>query len=103
MSSKKPNKVVIRKSSQSGKKLQATFSYPDTTRTKTIHFGSAGMDDYTKTKDKAQRKRYLDRHRRNENWAKADSAGALSRWILWGASTSRRENISSFKTRFNLK
>ena len=103
MSSKKPNKVVIRKSSQSGKKLEAVFSYPESSRTKTIHFGSAGMDDYTKTKDKEQRQRYLARHRRRENWNKPDSAGALSRWILWGASTSRRENISSFKTRFNLK
>ena len=103
MSNRKPNKVIIRKSSKAGKKLEATFSYPDTTRTKTIHFGSAGMDDYTKTKNKEQRSRYLERHRRNENWNKPDSAGALSRWILWGASTSRRENISKFKTRFNLK
>ena len=101
--SNKPNKVIIRKSSKAGKKLEATFSYPDTTRTKTIHFGSAGMADYTKTKDKEQRRRYLDRHRQRENWSKPDSAGALSRWILWGASTNRSENISKFKTRFNLK
>ena len=100
---RKPNKVVIKKSSQSGKKMMAIFSYPDTTRTRTIHFGSAGMDDYTRTKDKAQRSRYLERHRRRENWAKPDSAGALSRWILWGASTSLQENIRNFKTKFRLK
>jgi hypothetical protein len=99
----KPIKVVIKKSSKPEKKLQATFSYPETTRTKTIYFGSAGSDDYTKTKDKAQRSRYLERHRRRENWAKADTAGALSRWILWGPSTNRSENISKFKSRFNLK
>ena len=51
----KPNKVVIKKSSKPDKKLEAVFSYPETTRTKTIHFGSAGMADYTITKDKAQR------------------------------------------------
>ena len=100
---RKPNKAVIKKSSQSGKKMMAIFSYPDTTRTRTIHFGSAGMDDYTRTKDKAQRSRYLERHRRRENWAKPDSAGALSRWILWGASTSLQENIRNFKTKFRLK
>jgi hypothetical protein len=99
----KPVSVVIKKSSKPDKKLQAVFSYPETTRTKTIHFGSAGMDDYTKTKDKAQRSRYLERHRRRENWEKADTAGALSRWILWGPSTNRSENISKFKSRFNLK
>ena len=92
-------KVFIQKSDKSGKKLKATFLRTNGSK-KTIHFGSAGMDDYTKTKDKSQRKRYLDRHRKRENWRNPESAGALSRWILWGPSTSRRENIQSFKKRF---
>jgi hypothetical protein len=103
MSSKKPNKVVIKKSSKPEKKLMAVFSYPESTRTRTIYFGSAGMADYTRTKDKEQRSRYLERHRRRENWQKPDTAGALSRWILWGPSTSRQENIRNFKSKFNLK
>jgi len=94
--------VVIKKSDKAGKKLMATFTR-ENGRKKTIHFGSAGKDDYTITKDKAQRKRYLDRHRKNENWSNPESAGALSRWILWGNSTSRQENIRSFKSKFNLK
>mgnify|MGYP003637749856 CR=1 FL=1 len=97
----KPKKVVIKKSNKSGKKLMAVFEM-DSGRSKTTHFGSAGMDDYTKTRDKDQRSRYLKRHRRNENWNAPTSAGALSRWILWGDSTSRATNISSFKRRFNL-
>ena len=91
--------VVIKNSTKSGKKLMAVFTRDG--RTKTIHFGAKNMDDYTITKDKAQRKRYLDRHRKNENWNNPESAGALSRWILWGDSTSRGTNISSFKKRFN--
>jgi len=94
--------VVIKKSDKAGKKLMATFTR-ENGRKKSVHFGSAGMDDYTITKDKAQRKRYLDRHRKNENWSNPESAGALSRWILWGNSTSRQENIRSFKSKFNLK
>ena len=94
-------KVVIKPSTKSGKKLMAVFTDKDK-RSKTIHFGSAGMDDYTKTKDKAQRKRYLDRHRKNENWNNPQTAGALSRWILWGNATTRDENMRSFKNRFNL-
>ena len=93
--------VVIKKSDKAGKKLQAVYTR-ENGRKKTIHFGSAGMDDYTITKDKAQRKRYLDRHRKNENWNNPESAGALSRWILWGNSTSRQENIRSFKSKFKL-
>tara|TARA_S200002703_G_C3710578_1_gene218254 strand:- start:280 stop:579 length:300 start_codon:yes stop_codon:yes gene_type:complete len=92
-------KVFIQKSDKAGKKLKATFLRSNGSK-KTIHFGQAGAPDYTITKDKAQRKRYLDRHRKNENWNNAESAGALSRWILWGPSTSRRDNIKSFKKRF---
>jgi len=99
--SSKPLKVVIKKSSKPEKKLQATFSYPETTRTKTIHFGSAGMADYTISKDKEQRSRYLERHRKRENWNKPDTAGALSRWILWSLPT-RQEAIQAYKKRFNL-
>ena len=94
-------KVIIKPSTKSGKKLMAVFTDKDK-RSKTIHFGSAGMDDYTKTKDKDQRKRYLDRHRKNENWNNPQTAGALSRWILWGNSTSLRTNIQTFKNKFDL-
>ena len=93
--------VVIKKSDKAGKKLVAVFTR-DNGRTKKTYFGQAGAPDFTITKDKAQRKRYLDRHRKNENWSNPESAGALSRWILWGPSTSRQENIRSFKKRFNL-
>ena len=104
----KYEKVVIKTSTKPDKKLMAVFSSPSrskgkSARTKTIHFGSRGMDDYTKTKDKEQRSRYISRHRRRENWKVPDNAGSLSRWILWGDSTSRRENIISYKRRFNLK
>lgn len=83
------------------KKMMAVFE-TDGGRTKTIHFGSRGMNDYTITKDKEQRERYLNRHRSSESWDKPDSAGALSRWILWGDSVSKQKNITSFKQRFNL-
>jgi hypothetical protein len=60
------------------------------------------MDDYTKTHDKDQRMRYLTRHRKNENWRDPKSAGALSRFILWGDSTSIETNLAAYKRRFNL-
>jgi hypothetical protein len=93
-------KVSIKPSTKPDKKLMATFTR-DNGRTKSTHFGSAGMDDYTLTKDKEQRARYRKRHQK-DNISNPESAGSLSWYILWGESTSRKENIKSYKKRFNL-
>lgn len=92
--------MKITKSDNPKKKLQAVFTR-DNGRTKTVHFGSAGMQDFTITKDKEQRTRYLNRHKKRENWNNYMSAGSLSRWILWSG-TSRSQNIKDFKKRFKL-
>jgi hypothetical protein len=59
------------------------------------------MSDFTKHKDEERKQRYLDRHKANENWNKPDTAGALSRWILWNKPT-LRESIQDYKERFGL-
>jgi hypothetical protein len=82
------------------KKMKAMFEVNG--RTRTIHFGQKKADDYTITKDKDQRERYLTRHKAREDWNKPDSAGALSKWILWGNSTNIHTNIAEFKKKFNL-
>lgn len=92
--------VSITKSDREGKKLKAVFTRHNGTK-KTIHFGSAGMDDYTKTKDKAQRTRYRARHK-GDNLSNPRSPGALSWNVLWGNSTSKRDNIASYKSKFGL-
>ena len=92
--------LSVTPSDKPDKKLDAKFE-SDSGRTKTVSFGARGMADYTKTHDVEQRERYLKRHRANEDWSKPDSAGALSRWILWGESTSLLRNIASYKNRFN--
>lgn len=93
--------MVIKPSDKSGKKLMAVFT-KDNGRTKTTHFGAAGMDDYTITKDKAQRTRYRTRHKKDLQTKDYTKAGYLSYYILWGNSTSRAENIKAYKKRFNL-
>ena len=98
--SAKPKKVVIKKSTDPKKKLMAVFSL-DNGRTKTTHFGAAGMSDFPTHKDEERKKRYLARHRRRENWNAPMTAGALSRWILWDKPT-RRASIQAYKKRFNL-
>ena len=94
--------MVVKKSTKPNKKLMAVFT-KDNGRKKTTYFGQAGAPDYTLTKDKKQRKRYRDRHKKDLQTGDYTRAGYLSYYILWGASTSRKENIASYKRRFNLR
>lgn len=91
--------MEIKPSTRAGYKLMAVFDKPR----QTIHFGQAGASDYTQHGDKERRARYLARHRAREDWDNPRTAGALSRWILWGGSTSLRSNIAAYKRRFGLK
>ena len=93
-------KVIIKKSSRTQKKYMAIF-YKDKKKIKTTHFGSKGMSDYTKHKNKSRKKRYLSRHRNSEKWNNYMSAGSLSRWILWNKPTFR-ESVKDYKRRFHL-
>ena len=90
--------LSVTPSAKPEKKLDAKFE-TDTGRTKVVSFGQKGADDYTKTHDTEQRARYLKRHSNNENSYKKDSPGALSRWILWGESTSLMKNIQNYKNK----
>ncbi len=94
-------KMVIKKSDKAGKKLMAVFT-KDNGRTKKTYFGAAGMDDYTLKKDKEQRKRYRTRHKKDLSTGDYTRAGYLSYYILWGNSTSRKDNIAAYKKRFKL-
>ena len=93
--------MTVKPSTKPNKKLMAVFT-KDNGRTKTTHFGAKGMDDYTITKNTEQRARYRNRHKKDLNTKDPTRAGFLSYYILWGNSTSRQENIKSYKRRFNL-
>ena len=93
--------MVVKRSTRPNKKYMAIFT-KENGRTKTTHFGSKGMDDYTLTKDKEQRKRYRQRHKKDLKTNDPTRAGFLSYYLLWGDSTSLRTNIQSYKRRFNL-
>jgi hypothetical protein len=90
----------IKPSTRSGKKKMAIFYNTKTGRTKTTHFGSYGMSDYTKHKDKERKRLYIARHKTREDWGNPVSAGALSRWILWNK-PSYRDSVRDYKKRFN--
>lgn len=81
-------------------KYEATFDNDG--RKKHTKFGASGMDDYTKTHDKAQRARYIKRHQKDMSTGDPTRAGYLSKHLLWGESTSMMENLRRFRNKFNL-
>jgi hypothetical protein len=90
--------VTIIKSSRSDKKYMAMFNIDG--KKKTTHFGQAGADDYTITKDEEQKKRYRTRHKRDLETNDPTRAGYLSYYILWNKPTIT-ESIADYKKKFN--
>ena len=93
----------LKKSSVQGKKYTLVFFDAERKKVKTINFGQKNADDFTKTGDKDQRDRYIDRHSNSrENHNVPDTPASASRWILWGNSTSLSANYNAYLKRFNL-
>lgn len=69
---------------------------------KKIHFGASGYSDYTIHKDDDRKKRYIERHSKREDWDNIQTAGALSRWILWNKKTLDQSIIDTEK-RFGIR
>lgn len=65
-------------------------------------FGAYGMDDYTITRDKAQRDRYRTRHKKDLSTNDPKRAGFLSYHLLWGNSTSIQSNKRAYESRFKV-
>ena len=72
-------KATLRPSSRQGKKYQVTVN------DKVIHFGQAGASDFTRNKDEARKKSYIQRHQANEDWTKCglETPGFWAKHILW--------------------
>ena len=77
--------VEVTRSKRQGKKYKAQFEDG-----KAVHFGAAGMSDFTRNKDPERRQAYLARHKANEDWGDKESAGFWSRWLLWEKPSLRR-------------
>ena len=92
--------VQLIKLSDDNKKYKAVFYNDKKKKIKSTKFGSSGMSDYTKHKDKERRQRYLNRHQKRENWNDYMSAGSLSRYILWNLPTIT-SSYNSYRKRFN--
>ena len=90
--------VIITKSKNKDKKLAAIFP-----NGKVINFGAAGYSDYTIHQDEQRKQNYIKRHKVNEDWNNIESAGWLSRYVLWNKPTLRESIEDINKTHKNIK
>lgn len=89
------------KSPIKGKKYRAVF-LKNNEEIKSVDFGAEGMSDYTIHKDEERKQRYINRHKKNEDWGDPFSAGALSRWVLW-EKPDLKKSWDFYKKMFNFK
>jgi len=69
---------------------------------KVVHFGATAGRTYIDHGDKAKRTAYLARHKVNENWNDPYSPGSISRFLLWGDSTSFEANHQAFMNKIKV-
>lgn len=89
--------MIFKESTRKDKRLMVLFANGEV-----IHFGMKGAKTYIDEGDKAKREAYIARHRVREDFNNPYTAGALSRWLLWGDSTDFEKNHKSFMKKFNV-
>ena len=88
------------KSSNPKKKFMVKFLNQTTNKINTIHFGSAGMSDYTLNKDDRRKKLYQTRHQ-NDNINDLNYPGCWSMNLLWNKK-SIEASIKDMEKRFKI-
>ena len=84
-------------STKKDKRFMVTFE-----NGKVVHFGAKNGQTYIDHKDKAKRAAWIARHKVREDWNDPYSAGALSRFLLWGDSTDFETNHRAVMKKFKV-
>jgi hypothetical protein len=92
-------KIVLERLKKGPKKFRVTLG-----NGRRVEFGAKGYSDYTLHGDYKRMLRYLNRHKKREDWTKngIDTAGFWSRWLLW-SKPSLNGAIKSIEKEFNVK
>lgn len=98
-------KLEIKNSEAKGKRFVAIFT-DDKGKSKKVNFGlkNPKRGTFIDHADKELRKNYIARHEVNEKKFYKDPMrpATLSRFILWGTSSSLKQNIETYKNKYNL-
>jgi hypothetical protein len=86
--------IEISKSKNKNKKYDALIN-----NKKVVSFGQKGASDFTLNKSEERKKLYIARHKKNENWKDFNTAGALSKNILWNKTT-LKNSINDINNKF---
>ena len=89
--------VIIKKSSNADKKLDAIIDGK-----KTVSFGAKNYSDYTLHKDDKRKDRYINRHKDKEEWGLSGikTAGFYAKNILWNKKTIQ-ESVDDLNKKYN--
>ena len=98
-------KLEIKNSQAKGKRFVAIFT-DEKGKSKKVNFGlkNPKRGTYIDLGDKKVRKNYIARHEVTEKKFYKDPMrpATLSRFILWGETTSLKQNIENYKNKYNL-
>lgn len=92
--------AIINNSNRKDKKYAAIIVSDG--KSKTIHFGAAGYEDYTTHKDDDRKDKYTKRHAGKENWDDPTKAGFWAKNLLWNKPT-LEESAEEAGTRYGIK
>lgn len=90
--------IIISNSDRPNKKYKVVIDDK-----KTIHFGQKGASDYTIHKNDDRKERYINRHKKREDWNKSgiETAGFWSKNLLWNKKT-LRDSINDINKKYNI-
>jgi len=89
----------IEKSTNPSKKYDAFLDVNG--RERKVSFGASGMSDYTLHHDEERRERYIQRHKKNEDWNDPLTAGFWSFHYLWEFK-SKTQALRHIKEKYHL-
>ena len=96
---------IVEAQPKTGKRFTAIFRLHKGGKViKITHFGQRNpkQGTYIDHGDKKKRDAYRARHKKDLDTKDFKRAGFLSYWLLWGNSTSLKENIEDYKKKYNL-
>ena len=86
--------IIIKPSEKPGKKFTAIID-----NKKSVNFGDKKYEDFTMHKDNERKNRYINRHKKNEQWDNPHTPGFYSRWITWEKPTIK-EAVANVNNKF---
>jgi len=89
--------IEIKRSKKAGKKFDGVIDGK-----KTVSFGATGYSDYTQHKDPERKRRYINRHKKEENWNDPKTPGFYGKHILWNQQSLRTSEADANKRFKNL-